>query len=390
LGYLSMELFGNYLLAIIGFIGIFIFASISYIITYLKYKDNTATTEITSIIVYVLGVMCIVGFFKIAVIFGVIVAGLLTFKKGIHKIPERIKKNELFSVMGFAIISLVILPLLPNKNYSPADSAILSNILTTLGIHINILRQLDVFNFYNMWLMVILVSGISFLGYILVKFFGTEKGYGLSGFVGGLFSSTAVTISMAGESKKHRKMVNPFVIAVVVASATSFIRIIIEVVIINNNILGAILIPLGIMGLFGYASAFVLYLKHEKKTNKKEIKINQPFALIPAIKFGLFFLFIIFIIRLLQILIGSTGLYIASIVSGFADVDAITLTMSSLSRSGEIMNTVAVTSIVLAAASNTLIKGAMAWFLGEKKFALYISIIFLFILALGIITLFLI
>jgi len=131
-------------------------------------------------------------------------------------------------------------------------------------------------------------------------------------------------------------------------------------------------------------------LKDGKKENKKEMKLNQPFALVPAIKFGFFFLFIIFLSKLLQILVGSTGLYLASIISGFADVDAITLTMSSLSKMGDITNQVAVISIVLAAASNTLIKGGMAWYLGERKFALHVLIIFFLILLFGLGAVFLI
>lgn len=390
LGYLSKEVLNNYLLVAIGLIVVMIFASLSYILTYVKYKDNTATTEISAVLLYILAFMCTIGFLKLAVIFGILIAGFLTFKKKIHRLPMRIKKKELFSVVSFALISLVVLPLIPNKSYSPADSTVVSGILTSLGIPLGILEQLDVFNFYHLWLMVILVAGISFVGYILVRFFGTKKGYGLAGLVGGMISSTAVTLSMAKESKKYRKVVNPFVIAVVVASATSFIRIIIEVAVVNNNLLGNVLIPLGLMGATGYISALFLYLKKGKRKIRKEIKLKQPFALIPSVKFGLFFLFVIFLSRLLQILVGSTGLYIASITSGFADVDAITLTMSSLSKLGTITNDVAVTSIILAAASNTLVKGGMAWFMGEKKFAYSILIISLLILISGLVTIFLI
>jgi uncharacterized membrane protein (DUF4010 family) len=390
LGYLSKEILNNYILAILGFVAILIFSALSYILTYIKYKNNTATTEIAAVLVYTLGLMCTTGFLNLAVIFGILLAGLLTFKERIHKIPQKIKKKELFALVEFALISLVVLPLLPNKNYSPADIPVLEKILTSLGLSASLLEQLNVFNLYHMWLMVILVAGISLLGYVLVKFFGTKRGYGLTGLVGGLISSTAVTISMAGESKKYKKITIPFVVAVVVASSTSFIRMIIEVSVVNNNLLGKLLIPMGLMGVIGYLSAFLLYLKTGKKKNQKEIELKQPFALMPAVKFGLFFLLVIFLSRLLQILAGSTGLYLASIISGFADVDAITLTMSSLSRMGNITEQVAVTAIVLAAASNTLIKGAMAWFLGERKFAMYIAIIFVLILLFGLGAIFLI
>jgi uncharacterized membrane protein (DUF4010 family) len=383
LGYLSKEVLGNYVLAMIGLVIVLVFAALSYILTYMKYKDNTATTEIASVLVYVIALMCTIGFMELGVFLGILIAVFLTFKKRIHHFPEKIKKKELVSLVEFALISLVILPVLPNKNYAPTDSKTLTSILTSLGISHNLLSQLDVFNLYHVWLMVILVAGIGFLGYILVKFFGTKRGYGLAGFVGGLISSTAVTLSMSEESKKYKKLVNPFVIAVVVASSTSFFRVLLEVSVVNRSLLNGLLFPLLLMGILGYGATFFLYLRKGKKKNKKSIKLEQPFALMPAIKFGAFFLFIIFLSKLLQVLVGSSGLYLASALSGFADVDAITLTMASLSKMGQISNKVATISIILAASSNILTNGGLAWFFGEKKFAYYVLGIFALILIFG-------
>jgi len=133
------------------------------------------------------------------------IAALLTFRERLHLFAKNMKKEELFAIVTFALISLVILPFLPNRNFSPMDVPILRDILIATPLNQTILSQLNVFNFYNIWLMVILVAGISFLGYILVKVLGAKKGYGLTGFVGGLVSSTAVTLSMSKESKEHRK-----------------------------------------------------------------------------------------------------------------------------------------------------------------------------------------
>lgn len=386
MGHLSINVFNSYALAVSGFIAILLFASISYVITYLKYKDNTSTTEISAVIIYVLGLLCTTGFVKLAVIAGVLLAVLLTFKEKIHELPRHILKNELVAVVQFALVSLVILPLIPNKSYSPLDWPVIADLLRIFGVSDGIMAQLNIFNFYQIWFMVMLISGLGFLGYILVKFLGAEKGYGLTGFVGGLASSTAVTLTMSSESKKYLKMINPLVLAVVLAAATSYIRIMIEVLAINNSLLKMLIIPFGLMGLIGYISAFVLYLrgrKEEIRKKEEKIKLRQPFAIVPALKFGLFFIFVILLTKILQIFAGSTGIYIASIVSGIADVDAITLTMSTLSKAGSITNQVAVVSIVLAAASNTIAKAIMAWMFGEKRFAMYISIIFLLILAFG-------
>lgn len=384
LGHLSDKILGSYVLVFIGFIGVILFAIASYVVTYFKYKDNTATTEIASIITFIIGVMATTQDIAMAVILGIVVAGFLTFKQKLHGIAKKINKQEVLAIVEFALLALVVLPLLPNKSYSPLDVPILKDVLLSLGISFETLSQLAVFNLYHIWLMVIFIAGISFLGYILVKFLGTNKGYGLTGFVGGLVSSTAVTLSMSGESKSHPGISRPFVVAVVIASSTTFIRMIVEVIVVNNNLLSSVLIPMGLMGVVGYLSAGLLYFKKtKKKTVDKKIEYTQPFAIGPALKFGLFFAFIIFISKLAQIIAGANGIYFASILSGLADVDAITLTMSSLSRTGEISNMVATTAIILAAASNTCVKAGIAWFLGEKTFARYILVIFGLVLLVG-------
>ena len=382
-GYLFLEVSNSLYILLLGFIAVIILTSISYILSFLKYKDTTATTEIAAILTFIIGFLAYIGPMMIAIALAIIVTALLTYKKKLHLYARKIERKDLFAVIKFSIISLVILPFLPNKNYSPMDIPFINKILSSTTINPNILSQLDVFNFYHIWLMVILVAGISFLGYILVKFLGAKKGYGLTGLVGGLVSSTAVTLSMSKESKAHKKIVIPFVLAVVIASATCFIRIILEVSVVNNSLLKVIIIPLGIMGVLGYFAAFALWLRKDKSKKVKEIEFEQPFALGPAIKFGLFFAFIIFIARLAQLIAGSVGLYVTGVFSGLADVDAITLTMSSLSALGKVSSKVAITTIIFAAASNTLVKAGITWFLGEKKFAKYITIIFLFILAIG-------
>jgi uncharacterized membrane protein (DUF4010 family) len=388
LGFLSVKIIGNYSLVIVGFVIVALFALASYFVTFLRYKKNTSiTTEISAILVFIIGFMSISGFLTEAIIFGILVAAFLTFKQKLHGFANKIKRKEIFAIVEFALISLVILPLLPRKVFSPFDIPVVREIFLSFGVGTSIMQQLNLFNPYNFWLMVILVAGISFLGYILVKALGAKKGYGLTGLVGGLISSTAVTLSMAGESKRHKKVVSPFVIAVIIASATSFIRILLEVAVVNKDLLGMVAIPLGLMGFLGYLSVIGLYIRKGKKTARKgkakEIEFKQPFDIRVALKFGIFFVVIIFVAKLAGILAGSTGIYIASILSGLADVDAITLTMASLSSFGQISSKVAATSIILAASSNTLVKAGMAWIFGEKKFALYISIISAIILSVG-------
>jgi uncharacterized membrane protein (DUF4010 family) len=330
LGYLTNSF--NSLWVIIGFITIILFALSSYVITYMKSKKLSATTQISFILTYVLGVMCTTENSGLAVIFAILIATFL--------------------------------------------------------ISTSFLAQLNVFNFYNIWLMVIFIGGINLLGYFLVKIIGSKRGYGLIGLVGGLVSSTAVTLSMADESKRAKSPFSPFLLATIIATAVMFIRVIFEVAVINARLLPVLIFPMGAMAITGFILAFIFY-KRKSKKKAKEVELTQPFAIGPALKFGGLFAIILVVSRAAQVLFGKVGIYVTSFLSGLADVDAITLTMSSLSRDGGVSSIVATTAIILAVASNTLVKVGIAYFLGNKKFGKYILWAFLGILAVGGLVLFL-
>lgn len=384
LGYLGKSF--DSLLVIIGFIAVISLSLISYVLTYMREKSTSSTTEVAAIMSYVLGVMCTVGYVQLAVIFGILIVAFLAFKERFHNFAKHMEKRELMAVIKFALISLVVLPILPNKNYSPLDVPGLGEVLRGVGVSAELLGNLDIFNFYYIWLMVIFVAGISFVGYFLAKFIGEKKGYGLLGFVGGLVSSTAVTLSMASESKKAKGSISPFVIATVIATSVMFVRVIFEVAVVNSALLPNVIIPMGSMAIAGILLAFgfsKFSRKHKKKADIEKVDLKQPLALLPALKFGGFFILVIFLSRLMQLLFGEIGIYATSVLSGLADVDAIVLTMSSLAKNGGITETVATTSIILAAATNTLVKGGMAYFLGNKKFGRVVLGIFLVILILG-------
>jgi uncharacterized membrane protein (DUF4010 family) len=386
LGYLGGSV--DSLLVLIGFAGVFLLTLLSYVLTYMRDNITSATTEVSAIMCYILGVMCVTGYVQLAVIFGILIAAFLTFKEKFHQIAKKMKGKEFVAVIKFALISLVVLPILPNKNFSPMDVPGLRDILLGFNINPTFLSQLDIFNFYHIWLMVVFIAAINFLGYFLIKMIGSKKGYGILGFVGGLVSSTAVTLSMAGESKQY-KVVFPFVLATVIATSVMFVRVIFEVAVVNSSLLTILLMPLGTMALVGFGLAFLFYRRGNKSQKKaKEIEIEQPFALKPALKFGLFFLLVLFVSKITQLAFGQVGIYATSVLSGLADVDAITLSMASLSKSGSVTDFVATTSIILATASNTLVKAGMALMLGNKKFGKIILGIFLAILLVGLSVLF--
>ncbi len=387
LTYFSLFLVKAPVFLIVGFIGIVVLIAAAYLVIGLRSGRYSTTSEIAALITFILA--CVVAsspdhsFRIISIIATVIVASLLAFKTKLHAFAYKIEMGEVFAIIKMALISVVILPLLPNKNYTLLDISFINKLFIPGSKAYLFFQQLNVFNPFNIWLMVVFITGISFLGYFLVKIAGNKNGLGLTGFLGGLVSSTAVTVSMSKKSKKQRN-VSGFALAIMLASSMMFLRILLEVLVVNRGILGNLVLPLGAMAVVGFGISTFLFFRKNKKGDKQEVALKNPFELNTAIKFGLFFLLILVLSKAVYILFGNTGIYFVSIFSGLADVDAITLTLSSMALNGIISAKVAVLSITLAAATNTVVKAGIARIMGERKLARIIIIAFSVILVVGI------
>lgn len=389
IGHISNVLQGIDIIITVGFISVVALIVAGYVLVSNKTGDTGVTTEISALISFLIGIFVMKGYITFSVIVAIVTATVLAFKPQLHGFAKKINAEELYASLKFAIISLVVLPLLPNVYYSLTDIPVLNDLILSFPTAAEILSQIDVFNPFKIWLMVVFITGISYVGYILIKNIGADKGIGLTGFLGGLVSSTAVTSSLSLESKRFKKIVKPFVAGVMIASSTMFLRVIFEVLVINKSLLKYLIFPIGAMALAGFSSVLFIYLSESKqKKVKKKVDFNSPFALVPAIKFGLFFAFVLFIAKLLQILLGNSGLYLAGLLSGLADVDAITISMASLSLAGDISAKAAVTTITIAVCSNTVVKGGIAYLFGGKEYGRWIISIFGIILAIGLAVLF--
>jgi uncharacterized membrane protein (DUF4010 family) len=212
--------------------------------------------------------------------------------------------------------------------------------------------------------MVVFISGISFLGYVAIKIVGPEQGIGITGFLGGMVSSTAVTLSFSERSNREPDLSRPFVLAITVAWTVMFARVLIEVGVVNASLLGKVWLPITLAGLIGLLYCAYLFFM-QRTVEKGNVEFSNPFDLMSAIKFGLLYALVLLISRSAQMYLGNTGLYLSSIVSGVADVDAITLTMSELSNAGVLGTDTAALAIVLATMSNTLVKGGIALLAGS-------------------------
>ena len=218
-------------------------------------------------------------------------------------------------------------------------------------------------NPYKIWLLVVLISGISFVGYILIKLVGTQRGIGLMGLLGGLASSTAVTLSFTQRSKtSDNRLAKAFALAITIAWTVMFARVVVAVAAVNSDLIELLYLPIGASIAVGLLYCGFLYWRQRNSQidEDEEMNFSNPFELGPAIKFGILFTLILLISRAAQVFFGNTGIYVSSIVSGLADADAIALSVAELSRGAgadSLPLDVAAQAIVLATVSNTFAKG---------------------------------
>jgi uncharacterized membrane protein (DUF4010 family) len=335
----------------------------SYVVTALKFGRIGVTTEIAAIITFLIGGLCVSEKYVFAVSLALLTLAVLYFKTPLHTWAKNIKDSEFLATIKFMIIAFVILPLLPNQGYGPYE----------------------IFNPYIIWLMVVFISGISFASYILIRVLGPKKGIGLTGFLAGLISSTALTMSFSKESRENKSIVNPYAFAVIVASTAMFFRVLLEVSVLNRDLLSHVVLPVVLMAVFGIVGALFLILKKEKgeeKVSRETVgsayKLKNPFRIFPALKFGFFFALVLFVAKFGQIYLGDKGLYLVSLVSGLVDVDAITVSISRLP-----VTDASIQALTLAMISNTFFKGLIFAIFGSKKVAVKVLVVFGLMIASG-------
>ncbi|MCR4405971.1 MAG: MgtC/SapB family protein [Anaerolineae bacterium] len=338
----------------------------AYVATAAK-GDIGLTTEITSLVVFLCGALAYWNYLLLATAVAVAATALLSLKDVLHNLTRHISQQDIYATLKFAIITVIILPLLPDRTYGP----------------------LNVLNPRQIWLMVVFISGISFVGYVLIKVVGPRQGIGLTGLLGGLVSSTAVTISFSQRSQNEAHLARPFTLAIIVASTTMFIRVLFEATVLNPALARVLSIPM--LSAAGVGLAACVYLWFAERTSERgEVAVSNPFELSPAIKFGLLFAAILFISKAAQVYLGNVGVYLSSIVAGLTDVDAITLSMSRLASEATIPQVIAARAIVLAAMSNTVVKAGIMAIMGTSSLRRYALPIFGLMLMTGVIVAFLI
>jgi uncharacterized membrane protein (DUF4010 family) len=303
------------------------------------------TTETAAIVVFLLGAMVMFGERELAIALGVVTAAVLAYKQPLHGFVEKLGWEDVYAGLRLLIATFIALPLLPNRTVDPWGAL----------------------NPYELWLLVILISSLSLVGYVLTRWLGPARGTALTGLTGGLVSSTAVTLSFAREARDNPQNVAALACGILLAWAVMFLRVIVLVAVVNRKLLPEILIPFLLMGLTSGGYAAFLYFGDSSVDGTApngEVEIENPFSLTAAAKFAALFAVVLLAVKIVQEHFPPSGLYAVAALAGLTDVDAITLSMSEFAQSGDAR--VAVIAIVIASLSNTIVKCGMGFLLGGE------------------------
>ena len=334
------------LVAVLVVVGAAVLAG--YVLAARVHPDSLGiTTESAALTVCLLGAMTTLGYRELAVALSVVTAVVLAYKQPLHGLIEKIDWDDIFAGLRLLIATFIVLPLLPSRPVDPWGAL----------------------NPYSLWLLVLLISSLSLVGYVGSRWLGADRGIVLAGLTGGLVSSTAVTLSFARQSREDSRRATAHTLAcgVLLAWCIMFGRVIAEVLVVNRALVARVLIPFVMMGAAAAIAAWVLFRRGASAVDRtaakpEAVRLRNPFSLTEASKFAAFFAVVLLVVKFVQIRFPGKGLYMVAGLAGMTDVDAITLSMAEYARSGDAR--VAVNAIVIAALTNTTVKCGIVAVLG--------------------------
>jgi uncharacterized membrane protein (DUF4010 family) len=301
------------------------------------------TTEVAALVVLSAGVLAGTGYFVLASAIVAITTLLLVEKSRLHALIARIDDAGLRAGVRFAVMAVVVLPLLPRGPYGPLG-----------GIRP---RQL--------WLFVLLFSGLSFIGYVARRLIGTERGYTVAGLLGGFVSSTAVAFTFARLSREDRNFAFPLSVGVVAACSVMNLRVLVATTILKPALAWALLPYLAAPFLVG---TMIVLIGLRRREEKAAVPVpSNPLQVMSALQMAVLFQVVLFAIFAVRSHWGETGLLLSGAVLGLTDVDVLTISMAK-SAGGEISIPVAAQAIAIGILSNTILKLLLGAAIGRGKF----------------------
>jgi uncharacterized membrane protein (DUF4010 family) len=359
-GFLAKE-FDGWILAT-GLIAIAALLVIANVIRPKEDRDDIGiTTEMAALLMYGIGAYLVFGEKIIAVVVTGVITVLLHFKATLHGWIRKFGQDDLKAIMQFVLISMIILPVLPDETYDKYESL----------------------NPKDIWLMVVLIVGISLIGYFIYKFIGSKAGVLLGGILGGLISSTATTISYSRMARNTESISKLAAFVILTASAVSLVRVMIEISVVAPSSFKFFIFPLGAELLAMIILVIILFFRNRKEKTEMPVQKN-PAELKGALIFALLYGAISFVSALVKDKFGNEALYLVSVVSGLTDLDAITLSTAKMAEQKSIEASLGWRLVLVATVSNLVFKGGMAMVMGNKTLGKLVGFLFAILIITGI------
>lgn len=330
-------------------------------------RDYGITTDVAALLTFTLGAFAARGDMTLAAAAGVVAVALLEVKERLHRLVTRIQDDELVAFIRLLLISVVVLPLLPDEGYGPGA----------------------VLNPYALWWMVVLVAAISFSGYMAVKVAGARLGLIMTGVLGGLASSTAVTVSFARAARGRASGLDVLASGIAAATGTMFVRLIIFLGVVSPLLAERLLVPFALVALGAYGAALLLARGAKDAVSAPAPVLERPLELLAALLFGVLLAAVTLLVHFVRAYAGEGGLYGLAALSALVDVDAISLSLGRAAAREAVTLSAAAAAVLVATFVNTAWKVGLAAILGTPRFALKVAYAVLPALILGALALYL-
>lgn len=313
----------------------------------IQIRDGSATpgqtTEVAMLVMYLIGALTVVGPTAVAVVLAGAVAVLLHLREELKGLIRRMTDRDVRAIMQFVVISLVVLPVLPNRTFGP----------------------FDVLNPYNIWLMVVLIVGLNLAGYAAFRWLSNRGGTVVAGLLGGVVSSTATAFAYARNTKAGDVPAPTSAAIIWLASSVVYVRVMIEIGAVAPRFLLSAAGPLLVMLALFTVTAAMTWRSGPSPTDGS-LEPRNPTQLRAAVVFGALYAGVLLLVAAAEAYLGSAGLYATALLSGLTDIDAITLSTSRLVAEGRLGADLGWRLIVAASLSNMTFKLGIAWTLGGR------------------------
>jgi uncharacterized membrane protein (DUF4010 family) len=330
----------------LAFVAVAAFVAVSYADDVRRRRDHGLTSEVAFLSAFLLGALTTSkGIFPTTremalLVFSaaVVEASVLSLKPQMHALAGKATRDDVLASLKFLLAAVVLLPLLPDKAMGPFDAL----------------------NPFRLGLMVVLIAGVGFAGYVAVRVMGAGRGLVLTGLVGGLVSSTAVTVASAARARAEPKLARTCALSVILANSVMSARVLVILAALSAALARALAVPIAALVLVGAATSAISWWRTRGVHGASvEVQHTNPFEISSAVKMALLIAAVGFATRAAAAHLGTGGVYVASVLGGTTDVDAISVSMAELTRTGSDVR-VAATSVLAAMATNTAVKAGIA------------------------------